>query len=200
MEISSDAPRRRRAGGELHPSLCTAAATPRREATVRVAASRRGRQEPSSGSAPVRKTIRASTPSSTRRILPNTQAFKESHGGHVCDELKALEAAISKDEATEEIGAKMYELLCTSLLDYDRDEADENKLVPSASKGEVIPKDAPGLVEVMTNLYVYGIRMIPSGFIEVDRCKEIVEERLAKRVGMTGEQLDDWLDVPDMGV
>ena len=127
-------------------------------------------------------------------------AFKESHGGHVCDELKALEAAISKDEATEEIGAKMYELLCTSLLDYDRDEADENKLVPSASKGEVIPKDAPGLVEVMTNLYVYGIRMIPSGFIEVDRCKEIVEERLAKRVGMTGEQLDDWLDVPDMGV
>ena len=112
----------------------------------------------------------------------------------------ALEAAISKDMATEEIGAKMYELLCTSLLDYDRDEADENKLVPSASKGEVIPKDAPGLVEVMTNLYVYGIRMIPSGFIEVDRCKEIVEERLAKRVGMTGEQLDDWLDVPDMGV
>jgi hypothetical protein len=130
----------------------------------------------------------------------HTQAFKESHGSHVCDELKALEAAISKDEATEEIGAKMYELLCTSLLDYDRDEADENKLVPSASKGEVIPKDAPGLVEVMTNLYVYGIRMIPSGFIEVDRCKEIVEERLAKRVGMTGEQLDDWLDVPDMGV
>ena len=127
-------------------------------------------------------------------------AFKESHGGHVCDELKALEQAISKDAATEEIGAKMYELLCTSLLDYDRDEADENKLVPSASKGEVIPKDAPGLVEVMTNLYVYGIRMIPSGFIEVDRCKEIVEERLAKRVGMTGEQLDDWLDVPDMGV
>ena len=127
-------------------------------------------------------------------------AFKESHGGHVCDELKALEQAISQDAATEEIGAKMYELLCTSLLDYDRDEADENKLVPSASKGEVIPKDAPGLVEVMTNLYVYGIRMIPSGFIEVDRCKEIVEERLAKRVGMTGEQLDDWLDVPDMGV
>ena len=42
--------------------------------------------------------------------------------------------------------------------------------------------------------------MIPSGFIEVDRCKEIVEERLAKRVGMTGEELDDWLDVPDMGV
>ena len=114
--------------------------------------------------------------------------------------MKALEAAISKDEATEEIGAKMYELLCTSLLDYDRDEADENKLVPSASKGAVIPKDAPGLVEVMTNLYVYGIRMIPSGFIEVDRCKEIVEERLAKRVGMTGEELDDWLDVPDMGV
>ena len=71
-------------------------------------------------------------------------AFKESHGGHVCDELKALEAAISKDEATEEIGAKMYELLCTSLLDYDRDEADENKLVPSASKGEVIPKDGSG--------------------------------------------------------
>ena len=34
----------------------------------------------------------------------------------------------------------MYELLCTSLLDYDRDEADENKFVPSASKGEVIPE------------------------------------------------------------
>ena len=49
MEISSDAPRRRRAGGELHPSLCTAAATPRREATVRVAASRRGGQEPGRG-------------------------------------------------------------------------------------------------------------------------------------------------------
>ncbi len=142
----------------------------------------------------------AASPQVVEAAKNQVAAFKESHGGHVCDELKALEAAISKDEATEEIGAKMYELLCTSLLDYDRDEADENKLVPSASKGEVIPKDAPGLVEVMTNLYVYGIRMIPSGFIEVDRCKEIVEERLAKRVGMTGEQLDDWLDVPDMGV
>ena len=43
--------------------------------------------------------------------------------------------------------------------------------------------------------------MIPSGFIEVDRCKEIVEERLAKRVGMTGEQLDDWDATRlDMGV
>jgi hypothetical protein len=94
----------------------------------------------------------------------------------------------------------MYELLCTSLLDYDRDEGDEDKLVPSPNKGAAIPKDAPGLIEVMTNLYVYGIRMIPSGFIEVDRCKLIVEERLAKRVGMTGAELDDWLDVPDMGV
>ena len=81
-------------------------------------------------------------------------------------------------------------------LDYDRDEADENKLVPSAS-GRGHPADAL-LVEVTHP--GGGIRMIPSGFIEVDRCKEIVEERLAKRVGMTGEQLDDWLDVPDMGV
>ena len=50
----------------------------------------------------------------------------------------------------------------------------------------------------MTNLYVYGIRMIPSGFITVERCKEIVETRLAKRVGMSGEELDQWLDIPDM--
>ena len=126
--------------------------------------------------------------------------FRQSHGGHSPDELKQLEAAIASDADTPEIGALMYELLCASLLDYDRDESDENKLVPSPTAGQPIPKDAPGLVDVMTNLYVYGIRMIPSGFIDVDRCKQIVEERLAKRVGMSGAELDEWLDVPDMGV
>lgn len=70
----------------------------------------------------------------------------------------------------------------------------------AATPGAEIPRDAPGLKDVMTNLYVYGIRMIPSGFITVDKCKDIVENRLAKRVGMSGEELDDWLDIPDMGV
>ena len=63
------------------------------------------------------------------------EAFKISHGGHTPAELTALEKSIKAGEAPE-IGAKMYELLCTSMLDYDRDEADSDKLVVSATKGE----------------------------------------------------------------
>ena len=125
------------------------------------------------------------------------EAFKVSHAGHNPPELQALDNAISSDAEQGEIGAKMYELLCTSFLDYDRDEADETKLVPSKTAGQVLAKDLPGLSDVMTNLYTYGMRMIPSGFISIDSCKAIVEERLAKRVGMTGEEFDEWLDVPD---
>lgn len=124
------------------------------------------------------------------------QDFKSSHGGHEPPELKALENAIALNMDTNDVGSRMYELLCTSYLDYDRDADDETKLVPSTTVGETLDKDLPGLKDVLTNLYAYGMRMIPSGFISVESCKRIVEERLAKRVGVTGEALDDWLDVP----
>lgn len=122
--------------------------------------------------------------------------FKESHGGHVPPELERLENAIGLDMDQGEVGTRMYELLCTSYLDYDRDDADETVLVPSATAGQTLDKDLPGLKDVLTNLYAYGMRMIPAGFISVDACKRVVEERLAKRVGISGEELDEWLDVP----
>ena len=122
--------------------------------------------------------------------------FKESHGGHVPPELEKLENAISLNMDQGEVGARMYELLCTSYLDYDRDADDETKLVPSSTAGQTLDKDLPGLREVLTSLYAYGMRMIPAGFISRDTCVRVVEERLAKRVGITGEELDEWLDVP----
>jgi hypothetical protein len=89
----------------------------------------------------------------------------------------------------------MYELMCAAYLDYDRDEKDPDKLVPSPTAGQALDKDLPGLAEVMTYLYTYGMNMIPAGVIGIEDCTRIVEERLAGRVGLTGQQLDDWLDV-----
>jgi len=123
------------------------------------------------------------------------EQFKKTHAGPQPAELKALEASLRAKAGEMEVGAKMYELMCAAYLDYDRDAADPDKLVPSPTAGQALDKDAPGLAEVMTYLYTYGMNMIPAGVIGIEDCTRIVEERLAGRVGLTGQQLDDWLDV-----
>ena len=150
--------------------------------------------------APRSVALRSTPVDVTDAAVKQIEAFRLSHAGHEPAELGALEKAVAAKAEPQAVGAAMYELLCTSMLDYDRDSDDEEKLVVSATVGQTLPKDAPGLSEVMTNLYVYGLRMIPSGLISVDDCKRIVEDRIAKRVGLTGEELDQWLDVPDMGL
>ena len=150
--------------------------------------------------APRSVALRSTPVDVTDAAVKQIEAFRLSHAGHEPAELGALEKAVAAKAEPQAVGAAMYELLCTSMLDYDRDGDDEEKLVVSATVGQTLPKDAPGLSEVMTNLYVYGLRMIPSGLISVDDCKRIVEDRIAKRVGLTGEELDEWLDVPDMGL
>jgi hypothetical protein len=150
--------------------------------------------------APRSVALRSTPVDVTDAAVKQIEAFRLSHAGHEPAELGALEKAVAAKAEPQAVGAAMYELLCTSMLDYDRDDDDEEKLVVSATVGQTLPKDAPGLSEVMTNLYVYGLRMIPSGLISVDDCKRIVEDRIAKRVGLTGEELDQWLDVPDMGL
>ena len=150
--------------------------------------------------APRSVALRSTPVDVTDAAVKQIEAFRLSHAGHEPAELGALEKAVAAKAEPQAVGAAMYELLCTSMLDYDRDGDDEEKLVVSATVGQTLPKDAPGLSEVMTNLYVYGLRMIPSGLISVDDCKRIVEDRIAKRVGLTGEELDQWLDVPDMGL
>lgn len=107
-------------------------------------------------------------------------------------ELVALEASVEKGAAAVELGQKMFELLCTMTLDFVTDP--ESKTVKPAENPDVLDK-TPELQSKMTYLYTYGMRMLTSGLLEIDTLKELIVAKLASRVGMTGEELDAWLDV-----
>lgn len=107
-------------------------------------------------------------------------------------ELLALETSVEKGAASVELGQKMFELLCTMTLDFVTDPV--SKTVKPAENPEVLEK-TPELQSKMTYLYTYGMRMLTGGLMEIDTLKDLVVEKLATRVGMTGEELDAWLDV-----
>lgn len=46
----------------------------------------------------------------------------------------------------------------------------------------------------MTFLYQYGFQLVTNSILTVDLLKEIIQTKLCRRMDMTGEQLDDWLD------
>lgn len=106
-------------------------------------------------------------------------------------ELEHLEAGIEASAA--DLGERMFELLITMTLDHVAD-PETRTIAPVESPGESLAQ-TPELQAKMQYLYSYGVRMLTSGLIDVDRLKGIVEAKMARRVGMSGEELDGWLDV-----
>jgi len=111
-------------------------------------------------------------------------------GASAPPELAALEAKVAADAPDSDIGIAMYELLVAMTLNFDTDGQ------------EMVPKDAPEILErtnevaeKMTYLYRYGMRMVSQDVFDVDSLKDMIIRLLANRVGLTGEELDQWLDV-----
>ena len=50
--------------------------------------------------------------------------------------------------------------------------------------------------EKMAYIYQYGISMLKRGYISQDALMDAVLTKIASRVGMTGEQFDQWLAIP----
>jgi uncharacterized protein YajQ (UPF0234 family) len=53
--------------------------------------------------------------------------------------------------------------------------------------------DIPEVKAEFKHLYSYGMQLISKGLLDIDDCKNIVEERLIKRTGLSPEEFDAWL-------
>ena len=93
------------------------------------------------------------------------------------------------DPAT--ITQRLYELMVEQTLDYDV--ADE-KLVLTAV--DYANRDDEAVREKLSYIYRYGITMYQKEMIAKEPLMTIVLERIASRVGMNGEEFDQWLQVP----
>lgn len=109
------------------------------------------------------------------------------------DELAALEA-VARDETAEQtdIGAKIYELLIVMSLDFQGDAS--TVTMKRVDTPDVFDRDYPGIKEKMTFLYQYGFQLLTNSILTIDLLKELIQQRLCQRMGMTGEQFDEWLD------
>ena len=54
----------------------------------------------------------------------------------------------------------------------------------------------PRVMEKLSYIYRYGITMFQRGMLAEEPLKEIVLTKIASRVGMNGEEFDQWLQVP----
>lgn len=108
-------------------------------------------------------------------------------------ELDRLEAGIEKGASAEELGEHMFELLITVTLDFKADP--ETKSIEAVDSPGATLEASSDLQAKMQYLYTYGVRMMTTGLLDVDKLKDIILTKIAARVSMTGEQLDEWLEV-----
>ena len=92
------------------------------------------------------------------------------------------------------IRALLYKLVIVQQLDYNLLEGDEPRL--EEAKFDFKNKDDAELVGRMQYVYSYGIKMFQAGMITEEALKPIILDELCARVGMTGEELDQWLAMP----
>mmetsp|Transcript_20261 Transcript_20261/g.26228 ORF Transcript_20261/g.26228 Transcript_20261/m.26228 type:complete len:172 (-) Transcript_20261:54-569(-) len=106
-------------------------------------------------------------------------------------ELIKLEADIKRDASKQELGLSMFNLLITMTLDYDNV---DGYIEPALDLPEILPQ-SEDMRQKMTYLYTYGMRMNASDLLSLGDLKDTILNRMAKRVGLSGEDLDNWLDV-----
>ena len=89
------------------------------------------------------------------------------------------------------ISKELYCVLVEQTLDYD---VVDSKLVPTTV--DFTKLDDPRVREKTSYIYSYGITMFKREMIAGDTLKEIVLERIAGRLNMSGEEFDQWLEIP----
>ena len=108
--------------------------------------------------------------------------------------LRELKMATMDDADAPTIRALLYKLVIVQQLDYNLLEGDEPRL--EEAKFDFKNKDDAELVGRMQYVYSYGIKMFQAGMITEEALKPIILDELCARVGMTGEELDQWLAMP----
>ena len=104
--------------------------------------------------------------------------------------LLPLKSSISEGDPNA-ISAALYTLMVEQALDYDVNDGQLFK-----TKLDITNKEDDAVKEKLMYIYSYGITMFKRGLIQQEPLQQIVEERIAKRVGLDGPGLDQWLNVP----
>ena len=101
-----------------------------------------------------------------------------------------LKEAISGGDQGD-IAQKLYLTMVQQSLDYD---TIDGKLQPT--NVNYSDKESPELKDKVSYIYLYGITMYKRGLLPGEWLQGVVVDQIASRVGMTGEQLDKWLNIP----
>ena len=108
--------------------------------------------------------------------------------------LRELKFAMMDDADAAKIRALLYKCVIVQQLDYNLVEEDPPRLEKAAF--DFKNREDDELIGRMQYVYSYGIKMFQAGMISEADLKPIVLEELCGRVGMTGEELDQWLAMP----
>lgn len=106
-------------------------------------------------------------------------------------ELANLEAALEDKADLPVLAARIYELMIERGMMYDvAPESGTLSLtqfdIPSNLEEEAVKKE-------FLHLYTYGMGLIQRGFLDMDEAKDIIQERLIKRTGLSPEEFDAWM-------
>ena len=106
-------------------------------------------------------------------------------------ELEDLIQARDNNASAEELALKIYILLIEQGMRYDQSPEDGSMTETDFD----IPNnlDIPEVKKEFAYLYKYGMNLIAKGLVEMEDVKEVVQERLIKRTGLTPEKFDEWL-------
>lgn len=106
-------------------------------------------------------------------------------------ELAQLEAAVRENAAPSVLATRIYELMIERGMKYDVDTETGTLTptqfdIPSNLQEDAVRKE-------FLHLYTYGMGLIQRELIPLDECKQIIEERLIKRTGLSPEEFDKWM-------
>jgi len=107
-------------------------------------------------------------------------------------EMQALEDAIDDSTSTPSLlSRRIYELTIEKGMCYDV-HPDTGRMVQT--KFDIQANlDHPNVKSEFFKLYSYGMQASMTGLLEVETVKDIVQERLVKRTGMSAQEFDKWL-------
>lgn len=106
-------------------------------------------------------------------------------------ELAVLDSATEAKADALELTEKMYELMIECGMTYDKD-PETSVLTPTGFdiKNNL---DVEEVQAEFLHLYRYGMNLVSRNLLDVNKCKDIVKERLIKRTGLSPEEFDTWL-------
>lgn len=107
-------------------------------------------------------------------------------------ELEALKSAVADISTTAPLlSQRIYELLIEKGMRYDLEPA-TGRLTPTEFDIQQ-NLQIPAVKNEFFRQYSFGMQAAMTGMLDVEKVKEIVQERLIKRTGMTPEEFDKWL-------